>query len=249
MVSVASAACRARPWKEDGTMSWDGQVATEGRIAARPGQPRSPAEERGLQPLGLAKGRDGLLYVPKSYREDRPAPLAVMLHGAGGTARGGLAPFQPLADKAGLLLFAPDSRGQTWDVIHGGFGTDVAYIDQALSRIFERYAVNPARIAAGGFSDGASYALSIGLTNGGLFTHVIAFSPGFMAPAGRQGRPRIYVSHGTRDQILPIDVCSRRLVPQLQHGGYDVLYREFDGPHTVPEKIAREALDWFLGAQ
>ena len=220
----------------------------EGRVTARPGNPRRPGK-RGLQPLGLTQGRDGFLYVPESYSADSPAPLAVMLHGAGGGARGGLAPLQPLADRAGLLLFAPDSRGQTWDVIHGGFGPDVAYIDAALSWIFERYAVNPARVAAGGFSDGASYALSIGLTNGDLFTHVIAFSPGFMAPAGRQGKPRIYVSHGTRDRVLPIEACSRRLVPRLQRDGYDVLYREFDGPHTVPEDIAREGLHWFLGTQ
>ncbi len=224
------------------------EAIAEGRITARPGTPRTSGK-RGLQPLGLAEGRDGLLYVPESYSADRPAPLAVMLHGAGGHARGGIAPLQPLADKAGLLLFAPDSRRQTWDVIHGGYGADVAYIDSALSRIFERYAVNPARVAVGGFSDGASYALSIGLTNGALFTHVIAFSPGFMAPAERQGKPRIYISHGTRDRVLPIDACSRRLVPRLQREGYDVLYREFDGPHTVPEEIAQEGLSWFLGPQ
>jgi phospholipase/carboxylesterase len=33
-------------------------------------------------------------------------------------------------------------------------------------------------------------------------------------------------------------------VPQLRRAGYDVRYREFDGPHTVPGDIAREALDW-----
>lgn len=31
-----------------------------------------------------------------------------------------------------------------------------------------------------GFSDGASYALSLGLPNGNLFSHIVAFSPGFM---------------------------------------------------------------------
>lgn len=225
-----------------------GKTAPEGRVTARPGTPRTSGK-RGLQPLGLTQGRDGFLYVPESYSANRPAPLAVMLHGAGGSARGGLAPFQPLADKAGLLVFAPDSRRQTWDIIRGGFGADVAYLDNALSWIFERYAVNPARVAVGGFSDGASYALSIGLTNGDLFKNVIAFSPGFMAPGERQGKPRIYISHGTRDRVLPIDACSRRLVPRLQSDGYDVLYREFDGPHTVPEEIAQEGLGWFLGAQ
>jgi predicted esterase len=134
----------------------------------------------------------------------------------------------------------------TWDVIEGGYGPDVAFIDRALDQTFSRYAVDPRHIAAEGFSDGASYALSLGLTNGDLFTSVIAFSPGFMAPEERQGSPRIFISHGTRDQVLPIDRCSRRIVPRLKSSGYDVLYREFDGPHTVPQEIVRESLDWFL---
>jgi predicted esterase len=56
------------------------------------------------------------------------------------------------------------------------------------------------------------------------------------------------VAHGTRDAVLPIAACSRRLVPALERGGYDVTYREFDGPHTVPPDVAREALAWFAAA-
>jgi phospholipase/carboxylesterase len=82
--------------------------------------------------------------------------------------------------------------------------------------------------------------------NGDLFSHVIAFSPGFMAPKEQHGSPQIFISHGTHDPVLPIDRCSRRIVPQLQQSGYDVHYREFDGPHTVPLEIAREAVDWFV---
>ncbi|HYH46455.1 MAG TPA: phospholipase, partial [Thermoanaerobaculia bacterium] len=108
-------------------------------------------------------------------------------------------------------------------------------------------AVDAARLAIGGFSDGASYALSVGLTNGDLFTHVLAFSPGFMAPARQEGKPGIYVSHGTRDEVLPIARCSRQLVPQLEQSGYQVIYREFDGPHTVPAEIARQATNWLVG--
>ena len=221
----------------------------DARLLARPGRPKSLKEtaEPGLHELGLGQGRDGFLYVPKGYRADRPAPLAVMLHGAGGSARPALGPFLGLADDAGLVLLAIDSRRQTWDVIQGGYGPDVAFLDRALELTFARCAIDPKRIAAEGFSDGASYALSIGVTNGDLFSHVIAFSPGFMAPKDQQGRPGIYVSHGTRDQVLPIDSCSRRLVPRLRSAGYEVLYREFDGPHTVPEDIALEALRWFTG--
>ena len=45
----------------------------------------------------------------------------------------------------------------------------------------------------------ASYALSLGIANGNLFSHVLAFSLGFLAPASQTGSPRIFVSHGTQD--------------------------------------------------
>jgi phospholipase/carboxylesterase len=145
-----------------------------------------------------------------------------------------------------LLLLVPDSREQTWDVIRGGYGPDVTYIDRALEQTFSRYNIDQARIAIGGFSDGASYALSIGITNGDLFTHVVAFSPGFVAKASEHGSPALFISHGTHDRVLPIEACSRKIVPRMKRAGYRVRYSEFDGPHTVPAEIAREAIDWFL---
>ncbi len=226
----------------------DRQRAEKGRILARPTQPKEAAP-LGLQPLGLGAGRDGLLYVPASYQVNRPAPLVLMLHGAGGNAHQGLALFQHLADASGLILLAPDSRDQTWDIILGGYGSDIAFIDSALEQTFSRYAIDPARIAIAGFSDGASYALGVGITNGDLFTHVIAFSPGFMAPVAQRGEPRLFISHGKWDKVLPIDRCSRKIVPQVQQAGYDVVYQEFDGSHVVPETIARAAVTWFTAKQ
>jgi phospholipase/carboxylesterase len=167
------------------------------------------------------------------------------LHGAGGDARSGISHFLHLADEAGVVLLAPESRGRTWDVLVGGYGPDVEFINRALQWTFERLRLDTRRLAMTGFSDGASYALSLGLTNGDLFTHLIAFSPGFIAPATRRGKPPVFVSHGTRDRVLPIERCSRRIVPQLDRAGYQVRYREFDGPHTVPASIASEALRWF----
>jgi predicted esterase len=194
--------------------------------------------------LGLDTPRDGLLYLPRRYRADSPAPLAMLLHGAGGNARLGGSVLQFVANRTGIIFLAPESCGRTWDVIRGGYGPDVAYIDRALAHIFSRYAIDPARLAIGGFSDGASYALSLGIANGDLFTHIIAFSPGFIAPAPPHGQPRIFITHGTRDRVLPIDRCSRRIVPRLRGAGYDVRYREFNGPHIIPPHIAVEAVRW-----
>lgn len=216
-----------------------------GRLLTRPSPP-TESGPRGLQPLGLGDRRDGLLYVPAGYRDDQPAPLVLMLHGAGGTAQRGLGPLLDLADEAGLILLAVDSRQRTWDVIVGSYGPDVAFIDDALAQTFRRYAVDASRLAVEGFSDGASYALSLGISNGDLFTHVMAFSPGFVvADGGQEGQPRLFVSHGTRDEVLPIDRCSRRIVPMVERAGYDVSYHEFDGGHTVPPEIVQTALTWF----
>lgn len=223
--------------------------APDGRLTARPVAVATvPGEaSAGVHRLGIGKQRDGLVVVPEDYRPDQPAPLVMMLHGAGGDAAGGLQPFRSLAPHPNAILLAVDSRNATWDMLLGGYGPDVAFIDDALYRVFQRCAIDPAHVAVEGFSDGASYGLSLGLTNGDLFTHVIAFSPGFMAPASQRGKPHIYISHGAADRVLPVDRCSRRIAPVLRQAGYHVQYHEFQGPHVVPEEIAREALDWFAG--
>ena len=221
---------------------------TEGRLHARAAATAAFAgtAPTGLHPLGLDAARDSYIYVPESYRPDAPAPLVVMLHGAGGHAHHGLGVLGPLADMHGVILLAPASRDRTWDVIVSGYGADVALIDRALAWVFERYAVDAGRLAVGGFSDGASYALSLGIGNGGLFTHVLAFSPGFVAPVDQEGAPDLFISHGTDDRVLPIGRCSRRIVPMLRRAGYAVEYREFTGGHTIPPEIGQEAVEWFI---
>jgi predicted esterase len=220
-------------------------AALQGRLESRPGTPAITGPT-GMRRL-VANGRvEALLYVPPTYRPEVAAPLAVMLHGAGGDAEHGASLLRDHADAHGLILVAPSSRAATWDLIVARYGRDVAAIDHVLGVVFDQYAIDPRRIALGGFSDGASYALSLGLGNGKLFSHLIAFSPGFAAYGTPAARPRIFVSHGTHDTVLPIDRCSRRLVVALEAGAFDVTYHEFDGPHTIPEPIAEAAIGWFL---
>ena len=212
-------------------------------VQARPRRP-STSITPGLHKLGLSPERDGLLYIPRGHVAKTNAPLVVMLHGAGRNGQAMDYTFS-LADDFGVVIIAPDSRNRTWDAIMGGFGADVSYIDAALRYTFARCAVDSTRLALGGFSDGASYALSLGTANGDLFSHVMAFSPGSIARVEHRGKPRIFISHGREDAVLPIATTRRRIVPQLTGLGYDVTFREFDGPHTVPLPIAREAFEWF----
>lgn len=217
-----------------------------GRLLSRPFAAEAVPAEAGLHTLEHNGQQVALVYVPPGYEATRPAPFVVLLHGAGGTAQGGLGIGQGFADDLGMIILAPVAQRQTWDRITGTYGLDVARIDWALGELFARYNVDVARLAIGGFSDGASYALSLGLTNGDLFSHIIAFSPGFAAPAAQRGTPPLFLSHGVGDSVLPIDRCSRVLAPRLRAAGYDVIYEEFDGRHTVPPAIARRAFAWFV---
>lgn len=232
-VAVLMVGCNSNP--TSGT-----QVDGDPRLTVRPTSPTGGIEP-GLQDLGTELGRAALLYVPASYDPATPAPLAVMLHGANGTATRGLIPFQDVADELGLILLSPESYSTTWDMIRGVFGVDVTFIDAAMALVFDQCNIDPARIAICGFSDGASYALSLGTANGNLFRYIAAFSPGFLVRKSPQGSPHIFVSHGTQDQVLPIDQCSRRIVPRLRLAGYEVDYREFDGPHGIEVDLAAVA--------
>ena len=154
-------------------------------------------------------------------------------------------PLAPLADAIGCPVVAPDSRGITWDAIRGDYGVDVTFLDRALLWAYDRFEVDPKRIWLAGFSDGASYGLSLGLSNGDVFSRILAFSPGFIPPVDlTKERPKIFVSHGTRDQILPIDRTSRSLVPALEREGYPVDYHEFDGGHGMPPVVITQATEW-----
>ena len=217
------------------------------RLRARPGVPehRDAAPTPATHPLGVVRGRDALLHVPAGADPAKPMPLIVMLHGAGGDAGSSIPLLVQQAEMHDALILAPESRERTWDIIAGrDFGPDIRYLEQALEKVFGWFEVS--RVAVAGFSDGASYALSLGLSNGDLFSDVLAFSPGFAAPDPILGKPKVFISHGDKDRVLPVDKCGRAIAARLKRLGYDVDYREFDGGHVVPRGAVDAAVARFL---
>ena len=212
----------------------------DGRLSARP-RTGVKTSATGQIMLGLDSERDAVLQIPKSAGSS-PPPLLVMLHGATQSAEDMFRYLGSTHEDAGVVVLAPNSRGTTWDAIRNTFADDVGYLNRALERTFEKVAIDPARVALGGFSDGASYAISLGLINGDLFKSVVAFSPGFVIKGEEHGKPRFFISHGTRDHILPIDRCGRRIAGELKARGFEVYFREFDGDHEIPADVAREGL-------
>jgi phospholipase/carboxylesterase len=220
---------------------------TAATLLATASLPRQSAAEElgpGQHPLGLDFERDGLLYVPRGYQTGVPAPLLVLFHGAGSTAQSTFYAY-PLADEHGVIILAPDSRDQrTWDLILGSYGPDADFLSVALGQTLRRCSIDRLRMSMGGHSDGASYALSFGIGAGDVFGQILAFSAGVMTPVDARGKPRIFLSHGIDDNVMPIDDTARKFVPRLKGLGYDVTYREYAGRHGVPPEVVKDGFEW-----
>lgn len=215
-------------------------------IVARPVTPTTTASP-GLTPLGLDPNVDGLLYVPAGYDAATPTPLLVLLHGPGGRASEWfLDPMKNLYDELGLIVLAPEARAFSWDMpMTGLYHRDVEFIDAAMAHTFSRCNVDPGAICLGGFSDGASEALGVGIANGDFITDVIAFSPAKLFGPYRRGAPAFFVSAGTDDAIVPIVRVRDAMVPTLAAAYESVTFVEFSGGHELPDTIFRQGLEWF----
>jgi predicted esterase len=98
-----------------------------------------------------------------------------------------------------------------------------------------------------GFSDGASYALSLGLANPAIFRGIIAFAPGFhLEPSAINPRQRLFVAHSPTDQILAFERTRDETVAALKNAGFDISFRPFDGGHRVDQSILAEGVDFVL---
>lgn len=223
-------------------MAMDG-ASTDGVLSARP-----PADAPSAMPEGewwaATSDEPGapILFIPEDLPPG-PVPLVVLFHGATSNPKQVLPILRAEANRRKFIVLAPKSRGRTWDVLTSGFGPDVEALDAMLAMIFDQYPIDPAKIAIAGFSDGASYALSLGLINGDLFSRIFVFSGGFFVPGRIGGRPEIFVSHGSYDSVLPIEFTGQEIVRVLQDDGFTPHYREFEGGHEAPYEVVEEAFD------
>jgi phospholipase/carboxylesterase len=217
-------------------------MSTAGRLTARP-HVSYKSYVSGRTALGLDSARDAILLTPKS-EPNLSLPLLVFLHGVGQSAEEMLDYLGTAPEETGVAVLAPNSRGKTWDAIGSdGFGPDVKFLNHALELVFEMLVIDARRVVLGGFSDGASYAISLALLNGDLFKGVMAFSPGVVIDGPWVGRPQFYLSHGKQDPIVPIKEA-RRIAADLNFRGYGVVLREFEGGHEIQPDILREGFDW-----
>lgn len=128
------------------------------------------------------------LYVPSAYRQGKPAPLVVAMHGGLGTGEifASQSGFDAVAERHGVLALYPDGYKRGWNA-----GTccgppmkenvdDVGFIRAAVNAVKQQYSVDPSRIYGTGFSNGAMLAYRISCEAPDLFAAIAPVSGGLM---------------------------------------------------------------------
>lgn len=216
----------------------------------------APAAKIGLQNLG-----DAYFYRPAKPSAER-RPLLVLLHGAGQSARALINGARAEADRCGCLLLSVQSKDATWDTIRlvrdaarakratraELFGEDTNRVEQALSIALRAADADRRSVILFGFSDGASYALSLGLANPQIFRGVVAIAPGFhLEPAAINPRQRLFIAHSPQDRILSFARTRDDTVASLKRAGFDLRFRPFEGGHRIDRSVLADGVDFVLG--
>ena len=171
--------------------------------------------------------REYLLHVPVGYDGIRALPVVFSFHGGGGSARLAVIStrWSEKADQFGFLVVYPEGvrphtdrkpsflrNPQFWNV-GAGIGQaeaenvdDLGFVRALLDEIAERIPIDPRRIYACGFSNGASMAFEMAMHYSAHVAAVGAVSGHLWReePAPRHAVSMIYMT-GTDDPLNPLD--------------------------------------------
>jgi len=231
----------------------------------------SPRFTRLLKLIILSIMQNGLSLVHRikepTLASSGAPPLMLLVHGLGGDEKslyflankldgrfffvsvrapyalegGGYAWFRP--------RFAPDGSAKPPDEAEASRRLLLGFVDEAV----EAYRVDAGRVYLFGFSQGTMMSLGAALTAPEKIAGVVAASgrllpellPIMAAPDRLEGLP-IFVSHGVRDEILPIRYA-REIRDRLSLFPVELSYREYPMGHEIRQECIADISDW-LGA-
>lgn len=218
---------------------WD-----EAQVLAKSVQDKNPyysAKRAGEFWLSIPTGDDqtrsvthARIWVPKDLTADKPVPLVVALHGAGGSENlffegYGAGHIVQECQKRGWLLIATRSG-----LAFGGGAPPVGEIVAALAKI---YPVDPKQVFLVGHSMGASQAIEVAQKYPGQFRAVAALGgSGRVRDAKAFAELPVFVGVGEQDFAL----SGAKALRAALKSDTKLLYKEY--PHIEHLLIVREAL-------
>ena len=184
------------------------------------------------------------VYVPKAYDADKPIPLVVSAHGAGGNGPAELGDWEPLAEKYGFLAVCPSyasSTGPNTDQQKiAKLRIDAVMLDEIVRRVLGSFNVDRKHVMHTGFSGGGNATWYLGMSHPEIFTMLcfrsanyhgtVFFTTRNLAPW--RNRP-IYMFWGERDHELII-----KTVPgHVAEGPSGLLFLQQLGCQNVKHEI------------
>jgi phospholipase/carboxylesterase len=203
-------------------------------------------------------GSTALLLTPDKIDPARRYPLFTILHGAGRHDQALAKHYLAEPNRRRAFFLIPRSVEPTWDLIAGTERQDLDFLEYAYDLIYRRYPIDPLQQSLIGYSDGASYGLSLGLCNAEMFSALMVWAAGFLVldpPTSEalrtQGppasKPRIYLEYGTHDQLFDFQTVALPMRENLERSGYDVTFSVDEGGRHLPSgTFHTEALDWYF---
>jgi predicted esterase len=184
------------------------------------------------------------------------APTLLMLHGTGGDERD-LLPLAQMLDPQATVL---SPRGKVLEqgmprffrrLSEGVFEEDdlrrrTLELADFVQAAADHYGIDPGRIVAAGFSNGANIAASLLLLKPGVLSGAILFRamvplvPDPMPPA--TDTP-VFLSNGRRDPLIPADHTDR-LVALLRRAGATVTLAWQDAGHELTRRDVDQSREW-----
>jgi len=149
------------------------------------------------------------VHVPARVRAGRPAPLLLVLHGAGGTGPDfeRYTGFSEVADREGFVAVYPSAVNRFWTIGADGGPDDVRFLSRLLDRLEGDLCVDPARVFVTGFSNGGGMSARLACALGDRIAAAapVAGAYGGLPPCEPARPVSVLEMHGDADPVVPYE--------------------------------------------
>ena len=209
--------------------------------------------------LGLTvkdRQRTAYLHVPATLDPRKRYPLVIGYHGGGGNAQGYIRQSKIFikGERADVIIVCPQGTMLVMKGEHRVWNSgpeyraatadaeDVAFTEALIREVSARYAVDPKRVYATGFSNGGQMSYRIALELADKIAAIAPMSGGRLADGLRPSRPvPVLHFHGTADGFYPFEggrgPYSIGRTPHAAIGAVIAQWCKFNGTQLLPESV------------
>jgi polyhydroxybutyrate depolymerase len=154
-----------------------------------------------------------LIHIPPDYQAGQPIPLVINIHGRTSSIfqQDEISGMINLADQEGFIVAYPqaiDNPPTWWGAVPGEIGqADLAFFTEMIEHLTQEINIDPDRVYATGFSNGASMANRLGCAFSDTFAAIAPVAGGHVGFYDCEAEHPVSVIaiHGMNDLIIPYD--------------------------------------------